>query len=216
MKHERRKPGPRPAQAQKAYGGAGRGGMRPALYYTNQGQAACAKGVVEAPHTVAHRVKSKEESPRGIPCAAGRASASKRAGGTHRLQGAPGPFCFSHKHRVPAAGPACFIFLLSSTARRRPPQAAPARKYPQSLPACGRRPAAPCRPASCRRPFSAACGASCASWFCAQGPASQSRRRPAGRTATPAQCFAAGRGRAAPAALFQRAPPAAAPGPAPQ
>ena len=38
---------------------------RPALYYTNQGQAACAKGVVEAPHTVAHRVKSKEEFPQG-------------------------------------------------------------------------------------------------------------------------------------------------------
>lgn len=53
MKHERRKPGPRPAQAQKHMEALAGGGMRPALYYTNQGQAACAKGVVEAPHTVA-------------------------------------------------------------------------------------------------------------------------------------------------------------------
>ena len=65
MKHECKKPGPRPAQAQKHMEARAEGGMRPALYYTNQGQAACAKGVVEAPHTVAHRVKSKEEFPQG-------------------------------------------------------------------------------------------------------------------------------------------------------
>ena len=65
MKHERRKPGPRPAQAQKHMEALAGGGMRPALYYTTQGQAACAKGVVEAPHTVAHRVKSTEEFPQG-------------------------------------------------------------------------------------------------------------------------------------------------------
>ena len=65
MKHRRKKAGMRPAQAQRHMDALAEGGMRPALYYTNQGQAAGPQGVVEAPHTVAHRVKSKEEFPQG-------------------------------------------------------------------------------------------------------------------------------------------------------
>lgn len=65
MKHECKKPGPRPAQAQKHMEALAEGGMRRPCIIRNQGQAACAKGVVEAPHTVAHRVKSKEEFPQG-------------------------------------------------------------------------------------------------------------------------------------------------------
>ena len=51
MKHSRKKAGMRPAQAQRHMDALAEGGMRPALYYTNQGQAAGPQGVVEAPHT---------------------------------------------------------------------------------------------------------------------------------------------------------------------
>lgn len=41
------------------------GGVRPALYYTEQEQKPCANGVWESPHTVASRLESKEEYPQG-------------------------------------------------------------------------------------------------------------------------------------------------------
>ena len=37
MKHSRKKAGMRPAQAQRHMDALAEGGMRPALYYTNQG-----------------------------------------------------------------------------------------------------------------------------------------------------------------------------------
>lgn len=135
---------------------------RPCIIRTRAGslRQRCGGG---AAHRGPPREKQRGIPPGVTPRAACRASARKRAGERTACKARARPFCSSHKHRVPAAEPARFIFLLLCTARRRPLQAGPARKHPQSLPACGRRPAAPCRPASSRRPFSAACGASCAS-----------------------------------------------------
>lgn len=65
MKHSRKKAGMRPAQAQRHMDALAEGGMRPALYYTNQGRPPGLRAWWEAPHTVAHRVKSKEEFPQG-------------------------------------------------------------------------------------------------------------------------------------------------------
>ena len=65
MKHECKKPGPRPAQAQKHMEALAEGGMRPGLYDAYHGHDGGDKGVGEAPNTVAHRVKSKEEFPQG-------------------------------------------------------------------------------------------------------------------------------------------------------
>lgn len=60
---------------------------------------------------------------------------TEKGRGTHCLQGVlPALLPFPYTSRA-AAGPARFIFLLLCTARRRPLQAGPARKHPQSLPA---------------------------------------------------------------------------------
>lgn len=71
MKHSRKKAGMRPAQAQRHMDALAEGGMRPALYYTNQGQAAGPQGVVEAPHTAEKFLEiSKKQGPhldRGRP-----------------------------------------------------------------------------------------------------------------------------------------------------
>ena len=109
MKHSRKKAGMRPAQAQRHMDALAEGGMRPALYYTNQGQAAGPQGVVEAPHTVAHRVKSKEEFPGLTPQTA---PPQRR---TQKTEGRATPL---------AARPLCFIYRLSPAML----QAAPPRR----------------------------------------------------------------------------------------
>lgn len=65
MQHHEKQKSQRPSHANRHMQALAEGGMRPALYYTNQGQAADSHGVTEAPHTVAHRMKSKRQFPQG-------------------------------------------------------------------------------------------------------------------------------------------------------
>lgn len=65
MQQHKNEKSARPAHASRHMQALAEGGMRPALYYTNQGQAAGRRGVTEAPHTVAHRMKSKRQFPQG-------------------------------------------------------------------------------------------------------------------------------------------------------
>lgn len=59
------KSGPLPDDAKRQMKAEEEGHMRPPLFYTQQEQVPCPYGVWESPHTVRHKLESKEEFPLG-------------------------------------------------------------------------------------------------------------------------------------------------------